>query len=156
ARQRFEAAQRLGLWLIARECWSRDATRELGDPLAALALEAARRQSDNHWALAMLREWGQCALDRGDRKGAERRWAEMLELVLANLQAPKKDEKKKEDASKPAPAGRVKKVSQIPGTIAPTPATGTTTVTTGVGSPPLNRAPKAQNGAPVVALDRFE
>ena len=82
ARQRAEAVPRLGLWLVARDCWTREATREVGDRLAVLALEAARRQADPLWALAMLREWGQSALDRGDRATAEERWSRMLDLTL--------------------------------------------------------------------------
>src|SRR5262249_9131167 len=54
----------------------------------ALALEAARRQADAAWTLAMLREWGQQALDRGDRPRALARWSEMLERVLANQGSP--------------------------------------------------------------------
>ena len=59
-----------------------------GDRLAALALEAARRQADNTWALAMLREWGQQAEDRGDRTTAESRWAAMLDLVSVGRRGP--------------------------------------------------------------------
>jgi tetratricopeptide (TPR) repeat protein len=91
ARQRAEAARRLGLWLAARACWTRDVTREAGDRLAAHALEAARRQPDALWALAMLREWGQAALDRGDRAGAERLWTQMLDQALAVSPAASKD-----------------------------------------------------------------
>jgi tetratricopeptide (TPR) repeat protein len=98
ARQRAEAAKQLGLWLVARECWNRDATRKAGDALAARALEAARRQADPLWALAMLRELGQAALDRGDRQTAERSWTQMLELALANPTAAKA----KPAAGKPA------------------------------------------------------
>ena len=88
SRQRAEAAKRLGLWLVARTCWAHDSTREVGDHLAASALEAARRQVDNLWALAMLREWGLRALDRGDRKLAEGRWTSLLDLVLDGATAP--------------------------------------------------------------------
>ena len=49
-------------------------------------LEAARRQSDPTLALAMLREWGQMDLDRGDRRAAERRWSQMLDLALPYTQ----------------------------------------------------------------------
>ena len=80
--QRAEAARWLGLWLAARECWARDQTRAQGDRLATRALEAARRQAGPRFAVAMLREWGQSALDRGDRAVAERRWGELLEFLL--------------------------------------------------------------------------
>jgi tetratricopeptide (TPR) repeat protein len=88
ARQRAEAARRLGLWLVARECGKHEPTRAVGEALASRAVEAARRQSDVVWPLAMLREWGQGAADRGDRATGERRYAEMLDLVLANSTAP--------------------------------------------------------------------
>jgi predicted Zn-dependent protease len=83
ARQRADAAQRLGLWLVARACWKHEAARDLGDRLAAAALEAARRQTDTTWALAMLGEWGRQAEDRGDRAAADLRWGGMLDLVSA-------------------------------------------------------------------------
>ncbi len=84
ARQRAAAEGQVSLWLAARECLRRPALREAGDALAARAVEAARRQSDPAYALAMLREWGRIELERGDRKAAERHWARMLELVLAS------------------------------------------------------------------------
>ena len=89
ARQRAEAAPRMALWLVAHDCWKHESTRAAGDRLAALALEAARRQLDNTWALAMLREWGQQAEDRGDRALAETRWGAMIDLVLSSLAAPR-------------------------------------------------------------------
>jgi tetratricopeptide (TPR) repeat protein len=97
ARQRAEAAKRLGLWLVARDCWKHEPTRETGDRLAAQALEGARRQADPLWTLAMLREWGQIALDRGDRATAERRWTEMLDQALAPPSASVKDKPKEKD-----------------------------------------------------------
>ena len=101
SRQRAEAARRLGLWLVARTCWAHDSTREVGDRLAASALEAARRQVDNLGALAMLRDWGLRALDQGDRKLAEGRWIALLDLVLANATAPA-------SPRAPAPAARAR------------------------------------------------
>jgi tetratricopeptide (TPR) repeat protein len=86
ARQRVEAARQIGLWLVARACWAEESVRASGDLFARRALEAARRQPENKWALAMLREWGQHDLDRGDRASAEARWGAMLELVLASAQ----------------------------------------------------------------------
>lgn len=113
ARQRVEAARRMGLWLVARACWKHSASREAGDRLAALGLEAARRQGDNVWTLAMLREWGQSALDRGDSKTAEARWSSMLDLILVNPTASKpKDPKKPAAAPAPTPApAKAKKAS---------------------------------------------
>jgi len=88
ARRRDEAARRLGLWLVARSCWAHDSTAEVGDRLAARALDAARRQLDPRWTLAMLRERGQRALDRGDRPAAEAQWSALLEQILDDELAP--------------------------------------------------------------------
>ncbi len=55
----------------------------IGDRLADRALEAARRQNDNRWMLAMLREQGQLALDHNDRATAEAAWSRMLNMVVA-------------------------------------------------------------------------
>ncbi|HVX15288.1 MAG TPA: DUF1583 domain-containing protein [Pirellulales bacterium] len=82
SRQRTEAARQIGLWLVARECARVESLRAAGDKLAERALQAARRQADPIYLLAMLRERGQAELDRGDRTAAERSWGEMLELVL--------------------------------------------------------------------------
>jgi tetratricopeptide (TPR) repeat protein len=86
ARQRADAAGQLGLWFVARQCYKMDNLRATGEKLGASALEAARRQSDPTLALAMLREWGQIDLDRGDRRSAERRWSQMLDLALPYTQ----------------------------------------------------------------------
>ena len=88
ARQRAEAANRLGLWLVARVCRKNAATREAGDRLAAEALAAARRQSDPIWTLAMLRESCQQALVRGDRATAESLLGSPLDAVLDLPSAP--------------------------------------------------------------------
>ena len=72
ARQRAEAARLLPLWVVARACWDDESAREFGDRFSELALEAAGRQSDNRWTMAMLRERGQyCARTRrsGGRRG---------------------------------------------------------------------------------------
>ena len=89
ARQRTEAARQIGLWLVARECLKSADHGKTGTQFAQRALDAARRQSDRKFALAILREWGQTALDQGDKKTAEARWTEMLELVLPPPVAPK-------------------------------------------------------------------
>jgi tetratricopeptide (TPR) repeat protein len=105
ARQRAEAARRLPLWLVARACWQRDETRWRGDALADLALQAAQRQADNRWSMAMLREQGQRALDRGDRAGAEAAWGRMLELILDRGRAKSRAEAQPDQApAAPAPA----------------------------------------------------
>ena len=93
ARQRGDAAKQLGLWLVARECWTRAGMKPRGDLFATRALEAARRQADPRWASAMLREWGQVELDLGDLERADRRWSDLLDLVLARPE-PKKEPSK--------------------------------------------------------------
>ncbi len=95
SRQRREAFPSISLWLVARECMSTDEHRELGQKLAQRALIAARRQIKTDHAVAILYEWGQRSIDAGDRKGAEEKWAELLELVT----------KRPERKQKNAPAG---------------------------------------------------
>ncbi len=87
SRQRAEAAKQVGLWLVARECFKKEELRPAGEKLADRALEAARRQADNSYALAVLREWGDLDLKRGDKKAAEQRWTQMLEYVMTSKSA---------------------------------------------------------------------
>jgi tetratricopeptide (TPR) repeat protein len=82
ARQRAEAAQQIGLWLIARACLRSPSLRAAGEQLGRRAVEAARRQMEPHFALAILCEWEQIELARGDRRTAEERLAEMLDAIL--------------------------------------------------------------------------
>jgi hypothetical protein len=89
ARERAEAAQQIPLWLVARAC-RRHADSDVvayGDRFAARALEAAARQDDRVWQLAMLREQGQLAFDRRDRVSAAANWTRMLDMVIAPVQA---------------------------------------------------------------------
>jgi hypothetical protein len=86
ARQRAQAALQLPIWLAARVALKERTTEAIGEKLAARALLAARRQNDNIWALAMLRERGQLALDGGDRATAEQYWSQMLDLILEQPQ----------------------------------------------------------------------
>ena len=70
ARQRAEAARQVPLWLVARACWKQKDPAKHGaiaDMLAAHAEEAAGRLTENQTLLAILREKGQMALERGDR-----------------------------------------------------------------------------------------
>ena len=85
ARQRTEAARQIPLWFVARACQKQTipTLRERGEHLATLALEAARRQSDLHWLLAMLREQGEIAFEHHDVAKAEALWTRMLSLVTA-------------------------------------------------------------------------
>ncbi len=85
ARQRALAARQIPLWLVARACWSMkddpDAAK-LAELVAPRALEAARRQTDNTFYLAMVREQGERALEKGDRAGALAAWGRMLDIVV--------------------------------------------------------------------------
>ncbi len=129
ARQREEAERRLVLWVVARECLKHDATRSVGEALASRAREAAARQVDHRWSLAMLRESGQAALDRGDRPTAEAAWHEMLKLVLSNAPAAKR------------PATRPAAIAAAPPTTRPMPASPTA---------------ESKSRVSVIILDRFD
>ena len=85
SRQRAVAARLIPLWVVARACWKQPsaAMHALGDRLAVRALDAASRQSDTRWVLAMLREQGQLALDHNDKTAAEAVWSRMLNMVVA-------------------------------------------------------------------------
>jgi tetratricopeptide (TPR) repeat protein len=89
SRQRVAAQPQIALWLVARECLKKDALRPQGVKLGERALAAAKRQLESTFSLAILREWGQIDSDRGDKLAAEKRWGEMLELVIPPP-APKK------------------------------------------------------------------
>src|SRR5439155_10416934 len=89
SRQRTAAAPQIAVWLVARECVKKDPLRPQGVKLGERALAAAKRQLEPHYSLAILREWGQIDSDRGDKVAAEKRWGEMLELVIPPP-APKK------------------------------------------------------------------
>ncbi len=101
ARQRADAARQLGLWLVARECLKHDYSRKAGSILEARAIEAARRQADARWTLAMLREGGQAAIDRGDRVAAEGLWRQMLRQVLEPPSPPKAKKSTPNASAKP-------------------------------------------------------
>ena len=87
ARQRELATQQVPVWLIARECLTREPLREVGQRLSQRAVEAARRQMDNGYLLAIVREGGQLAWEAGDAATAEARWSEMVELIMTPLAA---------------------------------------------------------------------
>ncbi len=107
ARQRAAAAHQVPLWLVARACWNQKDKPErakLAANLATRALEAARRQTDNTLYLAMIREQGELALERGDKRTAEADWARMLDLVVNPPQSKiKKANPQPARTSRPAP-----------------------------------------------------
>jgi hypothetical protein len=104
ARQRALALHQIPLWLVARACWQKKEWKPAGDTLAAVGLEAGRRQSDNRWTLAMLRERGQLALDHGDRKTAEAAWGQMLETILVGDQKKKSVDRQQRPTAPRVPA----------------------------------------------------
>ncbi|WP_373650417.1 DUF1583 domain-containing protein [Schlesneria sp. DSM 10557] len=96
AAQRDAAKPQIGLWIVGRDCIKQESLRSAGVKLAERALEAAQRQADRGFELALLREWGQLELERGDPAAAERRWAEMLEVIIPKPpEKPKKPEEPK-------------------------------------------------------------
>jgi tetratricopeptide (TPR) repeat protein len=116
SRQRAEAARQLGLWLAARECLTRPDLRSQGEKLGRRAIEAAQRQSEPDYQLAMLREWGEIEIKRGDRAAAEKLWTEMLERVLTKpVTKPRKESEtsppRKQTNARPTDAGNMRTVA---------------------------------------------
>jgi tetratricopeptide (TPR) repeat protein len=105
ANQKAVALQETALWLLARDCLKQEKLRDSGQILATRALEASRRNSDNGYTMAILREWGQIAFDSGDKVTAEKRWTEMLDLVIPKspTKAKDKEEKKTSWRERPVP-----------------------------------------------------
>lgn len=148
ARQREQAMSQIAVWLVAKECFKHESLQASGDLLAARALEAARRQQDNIFALAILREWGQLALDKGDRATAETRWGQMLEIVVTNPQSKKEATKTSAAPIQSAPIA----VADNQTAIAVSDDTPTNKST-----PPTKAksAPAKHQVLPVITLDRF-
>jgi tetratricopeptide (TPR) repeat protein len=148
-RQRAEALRQVPLWLVARACWKQKDYGAYGDRFAARAIEAARRQSDNRWTMAMLREKGQLALDRGDAKGVEAEWGRMLDLILA-----RRPEKK-------GPAAGPRAVP-APTEMVTAPAAASVTARTKAAPRPSAKgaartpAPARLGNVPILTLDRFD
>ena len=112
ARQRVEAARQIPLWLVARACFKqRDSAnlKQIAAKLAARAQEAAGRPSENQILMAMLREQGELALERGDRSAAEAAWGRMLTLVV---EPPER--KTRKAAPKPNPTASPKPPAPAP------------------------------------------
>ncbi len=109
ARERAQAAEQIPLWLVARAArrQANPAVRAFGDKFAARALEAARRQDDRVWMLAMMREQGELAFDVQDRAGAAAVWSRMLDLVVTPLESKARRpvaRAERAPVSRPAPA----------------------------------------------------
>ena len=106
ARQRAVAARQIPLWLVARACWNQEKSgkgAEIAKMFAERAFEAARRQTDNTFYLAMIREQGERAIEKGDRTAAAAAWGQMLEIVVS---PPRAKLKKPVQAPAVPPAGK--------------------------------------------------
>jgi tetratricopeptide (TPR) repeat protein len=158
ARQRAEAMRRLGLWLVARACWKqKDAViRETGDRFAALALEAAKRQTDTIWRMAMLREWGQSALDHGDRKLAEARWGSILELIVtppASSRSPSRKTSAPDVEARKTPVRKTSLIQEAPAPAPPT--TKKASPRSSASATPNAQGGSTRNGVPVITVEKF-
>jgi tetratricopeptide (TPR) repeat protein len=89
SRQRAEAQQQIGLWLVARECLRMAPRRELAEQLAERAVAAAQRQLEPEQLTAILYERGKMALDARDAALAQKTWNELIELALVQPRLPK-------------------------------------------------------------------
>ena len=100
-RQRTEALAQVPLWLVARECLAKDqqAFWPAGEKLAERAAAAAKRQQDPVFAMAILREWGEIEIGRGDKAKAQSRWKELHDLIV-----PRPNAKKVQKVTAGAPA----------------------------------------------------
>lgn len=90
SRLRAAAAERIPIWLLARECLKRPETQAVGAQLADAAIAGAQRQVDEAALAAILFEWGTQAADSGDLAEAERRWNQLLDYVTRRPQAKSK------------------------------------------------------------------
>ncbi len=138
------------------------------DKLAARARDAARRQTENAALLAMIREEGELALKRGDRKAAEAAWSQMLELVVEP--ADRKAKKPRIPATPPAGVAPVPAASVPPAnTTSMAPVSQQSRVRLASYQPPAQKAARKavtpgaargpaapRNNLPILTLDRFE
>jgi tetratricopeptide (TPR) repeat protein len=168
ARHRAEALPQVALWLVARECLSKDKERaayhEAGEKLAARAVAAARRQQELVFAMAILREWGQLDLDRGEKAKAETHWTELLELSLPKQQPKNADAATNPGVPAPVPAAPVpapvpkSPLSRTPADVddgtACTVAVSAQAPPAAVPSVPAGKAP-ARGNAPVLSAEQF-
>lgn len=74
----------LAFWLPARTALAREDHQEIGNQLSARATAAAESCSDETWLMAMMKERGDAAIAKGDRKLAEESWSRLLDVVLAD------------------------------------------------------------------------
>jgi tetratricopeptide (TPR) repeat protein len=157
ARQRSAANPFIDLWLVARQCLPKSELRAAGLKLGEQGLAAAKRQKDNRFALAILRDWTQIELDRKDPAAAEVRMRQMLEHVLP----PPTAKPVAKPAVAPAPGGpiAVPAVPILPAVPKPAPLDGEEaseqTPAPAVPVPAKGPAPAAVTAAPVVSFAQF-
>ena len=82
SRQQSAARPQVALWLVARRLIGEGDSQRLSERFATRAFESAGRLADSAWTLAILREQGQMALDRGNRTVAESKWRDLLNQIL--------------------------------------------------------------------------
>jgi hypothetical protein len=102
SRQRRAALMRVPLWLVARDYVIGSDHKDAAERLAVHSLEAARRQVDNKFLVAILYEWGKLAADAGDRATAEKKWSELLAAVTKRPQ--RREQRAPQPPLQPAPA----------------------------------------------------
>ena len=94
SRQRAEAAQHIGLWLVARDCFRGGEVQDgdlqkIAQRLADRAVTAAQRQTEPAMLAAIVYEKGLLALQHGDRGSAERDWGELIDLAIVLPRQPR-------------------------------------------------------------------
>ncbi|WP_254508225.1 DUF1583 domain-containing protein [Anatilimnocola floriformis] len=89
ARQREQAQRQLGIWPVALECLKQKPHENVGKFLATRALAAAERQIERSYPLAILHVRSEQAFAAGDRPGAEKYLADILQIALARPGAAK-------------------------------------------------------------------
>ena len=95
SRLRAAAAERIPLWLLARECLKHDEYKSTGLELANAAIAGAERQVEEGPQAAILFEWGTMAAEAGDLDEAERRWSQLLDQVTRRPQPKRKPKDKR-------------------------------------------------------------
>jgi tetratricopeptide (TPR) repeat protein len=89
SRQREAALRQVALCLVAAECLKVETLRTDGEYLFSRALEAASRQIDTRYRVALLMERAQAALQAGDKPAAKERLEAILAIALTRPQVKK-------------------------------------------------------------------
>src|SRR5262245_25151461 len=117
ARQRAEAAQQVGLWLIARRCLAEPETRIAGKRLADRAVAAARRQVEPAMLSSIMYEQGLIALDVGNRAAAEHDWNELVDMAIVQPRLPRVATSKSSTPASGQPKPGSRPAGPIPATL---------------------------------------